>query len=136
MENYCEPVLSEEQMAAYLDGMLSPEESYMVEETINSNPEMVEIQNVIDSVDSTYIYEIDQEIPIECMADDFSLPEISYDYSHFEDNNTDEYVSDQYDDDDNCDYNDEYDNTGFQNGSFTAEDDYSSVDNEFGDLPI
>lgn len=136
MEKYCEPVLSEEQMAAYLDGMLSPEESYMVEELINSNPEMVEIQDVIDSVDSTYIYETDQEIPIECMADDFSLPDIRYDYSHSEDNNTDEYISEQYDDDESGDYNDEYEDTDFQDGSFSAESEYSFIDNDFGDLPI
>ena len=77
MGNYFEPVLSEEQLAAYLDGMLSAEENNMVEELISSCPEMAEIQDAIDSVDATYLYESDDEIPIECMADDFSLPDIN-----------------------------------------------------------
>lgn len=80
MGNYYEQVLSEEQMAAYLDGMLTPEESNMVEELINSSPELVEIQDMIDSVDNTYFYETDEEIPIECLADDFSLPDVGYEY--------------------------------------------------------
>ena len=78
MGNYFEPVLSEEQMAAYLDGMLSTEESNMVEELIESCPEMKEIQNAIDSVDSLFVFETNEEIPIECLADDFSLPSIDY----------------------------------------------------------
>lgn len=78
MGNYFEPVLSEEQLAAYLDGMLSAEENNMVEELISSSPEMAEIQDAIDSVDATYLYESDDEIPIECMADDFSLPDMGY----------------------------------------------------------
>lgn len=84
MENYYEPVLSEEQMAIYLDGMLSVEESGMIEEIISSNPIMGELQEAIDTVDSTYIYESDCEIPIECMADDFSLPVVEYGYDHSE----------------------------------------------------
>jgi len=82
MGNYFNYVLSEEQMAAYLDGMLSAEESNMIEELIDSNSEMVEIQDAIDAVDLTYLYETNYEIPIECMADDFSLPDIGYEDSH------------------------------------------------------
>ena len=65
-------------MAAYLDGMLSTEESNIVEELINSNPEMTEMQDAIDSVDTTCLYVTNDEIPIECLADDFSLPDIDY----------------------------------------------------------
>lgn len=92
MGNYFEPVLSEEQMAAYLDGMLPTDESAMVEELILSNQEMQEIQDAIDSVDYTYIYDSNEEIPLECMTDYFTLPNIDYNYddsyrfSHDEEN--------------------------------------------------
>lgn len=76
MENYFEHALSEEQMAAYLDGMLSEEENSMVEEIIASDPEMEEIMDTIDSVDTVMIYEADDEIPIECIADNFTLPDL------------------------------------------------------------
>lgn len=82
MGNYIEPVLTEEQMAAYLDGMLSTDENNMVESLILSYPELQEIQDAMDSVDSTYIYDMDQEIPIECLADDFILPDIDGEYNH------------------------------------------------------
>ena len=62
MGHYFEPVLTEEQMAAYLDGMLSAEENNMIEELISSSPAMEEIQDAIDSVDSSYIDEYDTEI--------------------------------------------------------------------------
>lgn len=110
MEKNFEPVLSEEQMAAYLDGMLSTEESNMVEEIISSNPDMEEIQDTIDSIDSLYIYEYDYEIPIECMADEFSLPEVDnyytqdeydemeqQDQTEFQEDNFDEFQEDRYD---------------------------------------
>ena len=104
MGNYFEPVLSEEQMAAYLDGMLSVEENNMVEELISSSPEMEEIQDAIDSVDAIYLYESNNEIPIECMADDFSLPDMSY-VNHRE---TDSYDGDGHPDVDG--YNEDFDN--------------------------
>ena len=68
------PVLSEEQMAAYLDGMLSPEENEMVETAITSDPMMGELLEVIDDVDAEMIVQADMEIPIDCLADDFVLP--------------------------------------------------------------
>ena len=78
MGNYFEPVLSEEQLAAYLDGILSTEENNMIEEIISSDPEMTEIQDAIDAVDSIYTEVSDCVIPLECMADDFSLPYVDY----------------------------------------------------------
>lgn len=99
MANYFEPVLSEEQMAAYLDGMLSIEESNMVEELISSSPEMEEIHDTIDTIDSTYINEPQNEVPIECMADDFILPEVGVEYNQFgESYGDEEYISDENDD--------------------------------------
>lgn len=79
MENYFKPVLSEEQMAAYLDGMLSTEESAMVEEQIMADPEMQEIQDSIDDVDTSLAaYDETQELPLECLSDNFELPAINY----------------------------------------------------------
>lgn len=136
MGNYFEPVLSEEQMAAYLDGMLSSDDNNMVEELMASNPEMVEIQDVIDSVDSTYIYETDGEVPIECMADDFSLPDIRYEYHHSVDTyETEEYVdNDEYND--NNDYQDDSNEMSCQDESLEMGQEDSFVDNEFYDLSL
>ena len=119
MVNYFEPVLSEEQMAAYLDGMLSADESNMIEELIDSNIQMTEIQDVIDSVDTTYLYETNNEIPIECLVDDFSLPDIDYGESHTADITTDEFA---VTDSDNEDY-------GYQENSDDMEfqEDYSET---------
>lgn len=135
MGNYFEPVLSEEQLAAYLDGMLSTEESNMVEELIDSNPEMLEIQDVIDSVDTTYLYEINDEIPIECLADDFSLPDIV----HGEDYHAIiSYGTDNYDDTDsfNEEYNsqdNEYD-TEYLDESSNTENDDSFLEDGYNDI--
>lgn len=127
MGNYFEPVLSEEQMAAYLDGMLSNEESNMVEDQIESSPEMVEIQNAIDSVDSTYLYEINEEIPIECMADDFSLPDIGYEYQHVDDSyHEEEFLEADYEDDHN----------DYQEESMEMGNDDSFIDNDFDDISL
>ena len=134
MGNYFEPVLSEEQMAAYLDGMLSTEESNMVEELIDSNPEMVEIQEAIDSVDTTYLYVTNDEIPIECLADDFSLPDIV----QVEDHHTVSYDSDDYYDSDS--YNEEYENqdntydTDYEDDSSDADYDDSFSEDGYNDI--
>ncbi len=75
MENYFNPMLSEEQMAAFLDGMLTTDESTMVEEQIEDNPQLQEIQSSIDDIDSTLIgYDETSELPLECISDDFTLP--------------------------------------------------------------
>lgn len=135
MGNNFEPVLSEEQMAAYLDGMLSTEESNMVEELIDSNPEMVEIQEAIDSVDTAYLYVTNDEIPIECLADDFSLPDISHgeDYHVIVSYDSDEFnESDSY----NEDYNN-LDNTydsDYEDDSSNSEHDDSFLEDGYNDI--
>lgn len=134
MGYYIEPVLSEEQMAAYLDGMLSTEESNMVEEMMESSPEMTEIQDAIDSVDSTYIYEVEEEVPIECLADDFSLPDVGYDYYQSEESyNTDEYIDKEIYNE-NSEYQDESTDMDYQDESMDIEHDDSLVDNELEDI--
>lgn len=135
MVNYFEPVLSEEQMAAYLDGMLSTEESNMVEELIDSNPEMVEIQDAIDSVDNTFLYVTNDEIPIECLADDFSLPDIGHE--------EDDYAIISYDmenDDDTDSFNEDHDNQDnaydpeCQDESSNTENDDSFLEDGYNDI--
>lgn len=74
MESYFNPAISEETYAAYLDGMLPEEDAKAVEELIESDPHLSEIQSDIDAIDSSYIFDHDIEIPVECLADDFSLP--------------------------------------------------------------
>jgi len=127
MGNYFEPVLSEEQMAAYLDGMLSTEESNMVEELIDSNPEMVEIQDAIDSVDNTFLYVTNDEIPIECLADDFSLPDIGHSGDH---HNIIIYDTENCDDTDS--FNEDYDNHDNQDNAYDPEcqDESSNTEND------
>ena len=99
MENYIEPILSEEQMAAYLDGMLSVEERNMVEQRIESSPELTEIQEIIDVVDIASVYESENEIPIECITDDFVLPEMDLadDILSYDQTATDDYLDNAYD---------------------------------------
>lgn len=124
MENYFEPVLSEEQMAAYLDGMLSTEENNMVEELIDSNPDMEEIQDALDSVDATFLYETNEEIPIECLADDFALPGIIYEDEHVDES----FDSGEYADSDS--YNDDY---GYQDDSNEEEYQEENTETVFDD---
>lgn len=89
MNPHFQHTLSEEQLAAYLDGMLSAEESSYVESAIDSEPELQEIQEALDEVDSSYIaYDAMEEIPVECLSDDFVLPAI--DTAYGEDNFTDD----------------------------------------------
>lgn len=77
MENYFKPTLSEEQLAAYLDGMLTSEENSILEEQMTDDPAMLEIQDSIDAVDAALIsYDEMQEIPLECQSDNFELPVI------------------------------------------------------------
>lgn len=125
MGNYFEPVLSEEQMAAYLDGMLSSEESNMVEELIESNPVMVEIQDAFDSIDNTYLYVTNDEIPIECLADDFSLPDIGNEEDY---HTIVSYDTDDYDDTDG--FNGDYDNL---DNAYETEDQDEPSDTEHED---
>lgn len=129
MENYIKPALSEEQMAAYLDGMLSTEESEMVEELIYANPEMEEIQDSIDSIDSTFIYEADNEVPIECLADDFVLPHIGFDFAPADDiYGTEDYGMGEYEIADNS--HGEFDelNSHDDYDDFESNDDFNDLD--------
>lgn len=135
MGNYFEIVLSEEQMAAYLDGMLSTEESNMVEDLIDSNPEMVEIQDAIDSVDNTFLYVSNDEIPIECMADDFALPDIGHgeDYHAIISDDTENYndtdsFNEEYNNQDNA-YDTEYqdESSNIENDDLFLEDGYNDI---------
>lgn len=129
MANYFEPILSEEQMAAYLDGMLSIEESNMVEELISSVPEMEEIRDTIDFIDSTYINESENEVPIECMADDFILPEVNAEYSQFG-NAYEGYTSDESDDDPDGDQ-DNFCASEYMDEPLETEGDDTFLDNEY-----
>ncbi|MGN0213325.1 MAG: hypothetical protein ACI4AH_00775 [Muribaculaceae bacterium] len=146
MGNYFEPVLTEEQMAAYLDGMLTDEESSMVEELISSVPELSEIEDVIASVDASYIIEVDNEVPIECMADDFVLPEIGVEHSSvaddadnshlylgsstYEASDSDDDMKDDGDDDDGDGDSDD-DLTGYMGGDDSSDDDMACVVDDF-----
>lgn len=75
MGNYMETLLSEEQLAAYLDGMLSTAECCAVEDMIANDTMLTDITDCIDDVDMILVND-DEEIPLECMADDFVLPDI------------------------------------------------------------
>lgn len=130
MGYYFEPVLTEEQMAAYLDGMLSADESNMVEDMIDSSPEMVEIQNVIDSIDISYMYESSEEIPIECMADDFSLPYI--DDNHGMDSDDLEGYNYNEEFDAQNDYQNNHDEMDYQD----EDSETDNLDNGFDDFSI
>lgn len=125
MANYFEPVLSEEQMAAYLDGMLSEVESGMVEELIASDPEMEEIIDTFDSVDTAMIYEDDDEIPIECLADNFTLPYMesgSNTYNYYDHDDTHGHVDAFEHDDIYVHHEDDYEPVHEENDNYF--DDY------------
>lgn len=98
MGNYIEPTLNEEQLAAYMDGMLSEEENGMVENIINEDPYLEEIVETMDNVDSAIIYAQDEEVPIECLADDFQLPTINGEYTLTDNIDNDDYNDYQQDD--------------------------------------
>lgn len=133
MGNYFEPVLSEEQMAAYLDGMLSTEENSMVEDIIETSPEMMEIQDAMDSIDSTYIYEVNEEIPIECMADHFLLPDVGYDYHTEDSSNTEDYIGNE-ENDVSSEYQDDSFEAGCQDDSLENGNEDSFINVEFEDI--
>lgn len=78
MENYIEPLMPEELMAAYLDGTLSDEDAKNFEDFIFANPEMEEILYDLDLADANYIQDPSPEIPVECLADDFVLPSLNH----------------------------------------------------------
>lgn len=74
MENYLDPLMPEELMASYLDGTLSDEDTKIFENLIFENPELEDILYDLDLADANYIQDPNPEIPLECLADDFTLP--------------------------------------------------------------
>ena len=132
MENYFSPLLSEEQMAAYLDGMLTTEENNYIEEQIMADPALQEIQDSLDDVDAELIaYDETQELPLECISDDFQLPLIDYGMMSEEDgdiidSDNDSYSDDYYENDENdyledqanYDQDQAYSDSSFDNISF------------------
>ena len=123
MRNYNQPMLSEEQMAAYLDGMLDQEEAAYVGQQIDNDPVLTEIQDSIDDVDASYLaYDDAEELPIECLTDDFDLPII--------DGYTEDYDNDYSDvDDDYDDYADDYEDGYVDTGDSLADgDDFATFD--------
>ena len=134
MGGYIESILSEEQMAAYFDGMLSTHESNMVEDLIASVPELQELQDDIDMVDDSYLYTIDEDVPIECMADDFELPEISMtphfsERSQVEDFRATEEMIDEYDNEDQLDDKDDsYEEFQNEDSEAHQQDDFQNND--------
>jgi hypothetical protein len=99
--------LTAEQMAAYLDGMLSDEENQIVENLISQDAQLQEISDVIDAVDETYIYNDDVDIPLECYSDNFCLPEIETEVSY--ETHQEDFYDEHYHDD--ADFNDDYNDT-------------------------
>lgn len=101
---YIEPVLNEEQMAAYFDGMLTDEDSLAIELLTTNSPTLAEILNAIDAVDTAYIENAGGEVPLECMADDFVLPDVDDgDFMPAEDDSEQaDFADDGHDADDLC----------------------------------
>lgn len=95
MDKNFDPALTEEQLAAYLDGMLTDEENVVVENVIDNDEQMQGVMNDIDHTDSAYLnYDQNEDIPLEIMSDDFTLPEVGvYGY----DDNTSEETGSDYD---------------------------------------
>lgn len=131
MENFISSLLTEEQMAAYLDGMMSTDESSIVEAMIASNPVLEELFDEIDSVDSSYINNLYAEIPEECLSDNFVLPDVDGGYADIDEAYDDDADDDSLQDghlqeaDDNDDYDDDSAGTGNDDG-FGNDFDYVS----------
>ena len=149
MERYFDFSLTEEQMAAYLDGMLDSEESNMVESLIASDPDLQQIEEDLDAIDSTYIaQDPTEELPVEVLADDFSLPEIDG-TDHLFDNHEDSMHDDVVDthdadggthdgdeslDQDHDSDQDDDDDTVVSDQDDTATDDLTEDMNHHGDF--
>ena len=130
MSNFFRHLLSEEQMAAYLDGMLTTEESSYVEEQIMDEPALLEIQDSLDDVDAELIaYDETQELPLECISDDFQLPLIDYGMMSEEDGDIIDSDNDSYSDD----YY-ESDENGYQEDQADYDQGQSYSDSSFDDM--
>lgn len=121
MGKYFEPALNEEQIAAYLDGMLTEEENEIVESVIDNDEQMQEIMDDMDTVDTAYLgYDQDEDIPLELISDDFALPDVygyehddasddvygedSSDYAYYTDSDTESFDDDNAGDNNQMDY--------------------------------
>jgi len=133
MSNTWIPTLSEEQFAAYLDGMLDTEESSMVEQAIADAPALQEIEDAIDETDYSFIVQDPmEEIPLECLADDFQLPAIGYDDYNSDNSYTGNEVGNDitlevYDEEVADDFHSDCDNESVDEGDYD-DSDYSSMD--------
>lgn len=77
MRYFTNTPLTEEQFAAYLDGMLTPQEAQEVESAIAADDDLLGIQQAIDDVDDLLLTDnYDITAPDECLSDDFVLPDI------------------------------------------------------------
>ena len=77
MNNYFYPAVSEETFAAWLDGMLSPEEERVFMNECAHNAEIQELLDANDQVEDSYEHLMDNgyELPDE-LNGDFHIPEI------------------------------------------------------------
>ena len=79
-------------------------------------------------------YNINDEIPIECMADDFSLPDVSYgDYHDIDSYDTEEYV-DTDGSNEGYDYPDCSDDSEYQDEISETTHDELFVEDEYDDI--
>lgn len=106
MDNYFYPSVSEETIAAWLDGMLSAEDESLFLEECTNNADIQELLDANDQVDESFeeMIENGYELPDEFRSD-FDIPKI---YSGSADG--DEYVYDEvvpYDYNDDSDVDDE-----------------------------
>lgn len=107
MEKAFDLPLTEEQMAAYLDGMLDSEQSSMVEDLIGNDFDLQQIEDAVDAVDAAYLnLDPSDELPLECLADNFVLPEIALADDLYIDHNDDDHAD--HDDIDDHDIDDNY----------------------------
>lgn len=114
-------LLTAEQLAAYLDGTLTDDENQIIENLISQDPQLQEITQVIDDVDELYTYAVEEEIPLECFANDFTLPEIITDVSY------DDFQDDQYD------LEDGYDSVNITDDFDSEESMIENLENSFSD---
>lgn len=81
MDNQNANHISLERLAAYMDGNLTPDEMYAIDETLGNNPELEELVAVADQVDDDIIDYTTDELNADddlvyLPDDDFPLPDI------------------------------------------------------------
>lgn len=124
MENFDDIVdISEELIAAWLDGNLSPEEDSEFMAMLSSNSQLAEVMDAYDEIESDYEHLIEDgyEIPEELNLD-FQLPSIDFidddellasnQYSHVDYSGEEESLTSQEEENEGtCDSNDFNDNS-------------------------